>query len=226
MPEEINHPTQHQPPSFESLATDQGHKSVSKFRRGVESAILFAEVTPLNEAMRVAAGGAAIAAGADPIEVAAVYGGATLMIEGAASFASASWLVTERSKKTVDWLNGKLENRGISPDAKFNKITKAGIAFLGGAAISNTVHFRENPDSQEKDIRKYGFKVSSMLAGACAIQGYAVANGINTPNPLTVGGAFVAVGSVFGIAEWSKRRVISEEKAQGINVDEIKKGSK
>ena len=65
-----------------------------------------------------------------------------------------------------------------------------------------------------------------MLAGACAIQGYAVANGINTPNPLTVGGAFVAVGSVFGIAEWSKRRVISEEKAQGINVDEIKKGSK
>lgn len=203
----------------------QPQKHVGKFRRGVESAILFAEVTPLNEAMRVAAGGAAIAVGADPIEVAAVYGGATLAIEGAASFASASWLVTERSKKTVDWLNDKLEKRGISPDAKFNKTTKAGIAFLGGSAISNTVHFRENPDSQEKEIRKYGFKISTLLAGACAVQGYAVANGIDTPSPLTIGGAFVAIGSIFGLASWSKRRVLREEKAQGINIEEIKKGS-
>lgn len=219
MPEEIDQSVQNNPSELNCISTEESHKSVSKFRRGVESAILFAEVTPINEAMRVAVGGAAIAVGADPIEVAAVYGSATLAIEGAASFASASWLVTERSKKTVDWFNGKLEQRGISSDAKFNKITKAGIAFLGGSAITNTVHFRENPELQEKEVRNYGYKISAMLAGVCAVQGYAVANGIETPSLISVGGALAAVGSIFGLAGWTKRRVLQEEKAQGIEIN-------
>jgi hypothetical protein len=223
MPEEINQPIQYQPPAHEGLVSDDSQKSVGKFRRGIESAILFAEVTPLNEAMRVAAGGAAIAAGADPIEVAAVYGGATLAIESGAAVAAASWLSTDRSKKTVQWFNDKLENRGISPEAKFNPVTKAGIAFMGGSAISSTVHYRENPKILEPALRNYGLKVSAVLAGTCAVQGYAIAKGIDAPSPATIGGAFVAVGSIFGIAGWSKRRVQREEIAQGLEINKDKR---
>jgi hypothetical protein len=223
IPEENNHSIPQQPQINEGLVVENPQNEVGKFRRGVESAILFAEVTPLNEAMRVTIGGAAIAAGVEPIGVAAVYGGATLAIEGGAAYAAASWLSTDRSKKTVEWFNGKLENRGISPNAKFNPVTKAGIAFMGGSAISSTVQYRENPSMKESEIRTYGLKISAILAGTCAIQGYAVAKGIDAPSPLTIGGAFVAMGSIFGLAGWSKRRVLREEKAQGIVVNKEKR---
>jgi len=193
------------------------HKTGRGLLRGGEFGVLFAEVTPLNEMMRVAAGGLAIKSGMSPEGVAAVYGGATLAIESTAAVVAARWLSSDRSKKTVDWFNSKLENRGISPDAKFNRLTKAGITFFGGTAVSSTVQFRENPSLEKSEIRKYGLKVSALLAGACAIQGYAVGKGFDAPSPATIGAATAAVGGVFGLGGWAQRRVRSEQTAQGID---------
>ncbi len=180
---------------------------VSAIQRGVEAAILTAEVTPINEAIRIAAGAIAMKAGFDPLGVAAVYGGTTLAIESAASFAGASWLTTEKSKKTMDWFNAKLEQRGIPSDMELNKPLKAAVAFCGGSAISQAVKYRENTGMSKEQVRSYGLKTSSVLAGACALQGYGVAAGIETPNPITVGLSFAAVGSVVGIYKWAKHRI-------------------
>lgn len=205
-------------------AIDTGNTPESQahyLKRGVEGAVLVAEVTPINEALRVAAGGAAIAAGADPLLVAGVYGSATMVIEGGAAMVAASWLTTERSSRTVDWFNEKMESRGISSEAKFSKVTKAAIAFLGGSAISSAVKYREEPDMQKNEVRAYGVKTAAMLSGACAVQGYFVAQGIDTPNALTIGGGLAAVGSIAGLYKWAKKRVNKEEAEQSINPENI-----
>lgn len=189
---------------------------VSKIRRAAEATILFAEITPLNEAMRVTAGGAAIAAGADPLLAAGIFAGTNMVIESAAAVAAASWLGTERSKKTMDWFNGKLSKVGISPEAKFSPLAKGGIAYLGGSAISAAVKYREDTSLEEKEIRRYGLQVATALSGVVAVQGFLIAEGIESPSPLTIGGALLAVASVGGIFKWAKRRIRSEEKEQGI----------
>lgn len=194
--------------------------------RGAESAVLVAEVSPLNEAMRVAAGGAAIKAGISPEGVAAVYGGSTLVIESVAALVAARWLSSDRSKKSVVWFNEKLEDRGISPDAKFNKFTKAGIVFFGGSAISQTVEVREEPEMEKPEIRNYGLKVAALLAGACAVQGYFIGQGFETPSPGSIGVATIAAGSLVGFGGWIKRRVSSEQARQGIDTKALRTEAK
>lgn len=181
--------------------------SASALQRGLEAAILTAEVTPINEAARVAVGGIAIAKGLDPVGVAIAYGSATLAIESAAAVAASNWLTTERSKKTIGWFNGKLEERGIPAHLRLSRPMKAAVAFLGGSAISQAVKFREEPDIEKQEIRGYGLRTAGVLAGTCALQGYGVAAGIETPNPVTIGLSFAAIGSVAGIYKWAKRRV-------------------
>jgi hypothetical protein len=182
-------------------------EEVSAVQRGAEATALTVEVTPINEAIRIAAGALAIKAGFDPEGVAAVYGGTTLIIESAASFAGASWLTTEKSKKTIDWFNSKLEQRGIPSDITLNTPLKAAVAFFGGSAISQAVKYRENTDINKQELRTYGLKASAMLAGTCALQGYGVAAGIETPTPTNIGLSLAAVGSVVGVYKWSKRRL-------------------
>lgn len=191
-----------------------------------ETSVMVAEVSPINEALRLSAGAAAIRSGMSPELVAGVYGGSTLAIESAAGVVAARWLTSERSIRTVGWINEKLEDRGISPQAKFNKTTKAGISFFGGTAVSSAVQFREQPSMDKPELRKYGLKVSALLAGACALQGYGVAKGIDTPSPATVGVALVSVGSIFGLAGWGNRRLNREQASQGIDSRMVRKQAK
>ncbi len=221
---EILHSTKLQigPEIIETIQEDQS-SLIGKFalgaKRTVEGAILFAEVTPINEAMRISAGSFAIAKGLDPIGVATVYGGITAIIEGSAAIVAASWLEDGNSKRAINWFNDKLEKRGISPEAKFSGLTKSAIAFLGGSAIVLAVNKRENPENTKAEDRKYGLKVVGLLAGVCAVQGYLVAKGIDAPNPATIGGALLAVSSVAGLYRWAKHRVTREEQAQGIQLN-------
>ncbi len=211
------------PPVNESTIDERNmfDRSVHMASRGIlrsaETAVIVAEVTPLNEAARWTVGGLAIKSGLPPEAVAAVYGGITLAIESTAAVVAARWLSGERGKKAVSWFNEKLQNRGISPDAKFNPITKAGVVFIGGSAVAQTVEVREQPEMEKQEIRKYGLKTAAILAGVCAVQGYFVGKGFDAPSPATIGGATVAVGSIFGIGGWAKNRVNSEQSAQGID---------
>ena len=183
------------------------NETASALQRGLEAAILTAEVTPINEAARVAVGGIAIAKGLDPVGVAVAYGSATLAIESAAAVAASNWLTTERSKKTIEWFNDKLEQRDIPRHLRLSKPMKAAVAFLGGSAISQAVKYREEPGMEKEEIRGYGLRTASVLAGTCALQGYGVAAGIETPNPVTIGLSFAAIGSVAGIYKWAKSRI-------------------
>lgn len=195
----------------EALEEPIGSSSLwQRTKRGIEGGILFAQVTPMNEAARFGAAGAAIASGASPLTTAAVYGGATLAIEASAAYAAASWLDTDRSKNAIDWFNDKLKKRGIPTDTEFSPVTKAGIAFVGGTAIVQAVKHRENPERTKDQNRSYGLRAAAALAGVCGVQGYFVARGIDAPGPETIGGALIAVGGAAGLAKWTKKRLSKE----------------
>ncbi|MCE7936851.1 hypothetical protein DYH10_03660 [Candidatus Saccharibacteria bacterium CPR2] len=199
---------------FEYSTVAFNNDPVHYTKRAIEGAVLFTQITPLNEALRFSAGGAAIAAGADPVVTAGVYGASTALIEGSAALATASWLDTENSDKAIRWFNDKLEKRGISADTKFSALTKTCIAMIGGTAIVQAVKHREDPERTKNENRRYGLKSAAGLAGMTAVQGYLVAKGIDAPDPLTIGGALLAVGGTVGIYKWGRRKIAREQDTQ------------
>ena len=176
-------------------------------KRALEGAVIAFVVGPTNEGARFAAFTAAQAATHNPVAVAAVYGGATFAIETAAAVVGADLLDSESSKKGIQKINEKLTKIGVTEETKLNPVVKAGVAFLGGSAIAEFVEHREDPQRTRRQNVEFGMKTAVWLTGACAVQGYLLSEGIAKPNPLTIGGAAVAVGSVLGAAKWAAGRI-------------------
>lgn len=172
------------------------------------AAVISAEVTPANEAIRLAAFGAAQAISGDPAIGALAYGGSTLAIESAAGVATAGALETGTARKAINKVNSLLERVGISADAETSGVTKAAAALVGGTAISMSLKHRENPDRTQEENRKYGFRSAAGLAGVCAVQGYFMSKGISAPAPETIG---AGVGALAGV-RYAAKRVINRGK--------------
>lgn len=195
-----------------------------KLRRSAEVTMLGIELSPLNEAIRFGAMGSAIASGANSLTVGAIAGVTTLAIEGGSAVAAAGLLTSDTGNKAVGWVNNKLENNlKISPEAKFSKLAKAGIAFLGGSAIVASVKYREEPDMTEKQTRNYGLKNAIALFGSVAIMGVGISKGLELPGPEMIGAGLVATGGLVGVWKKITNRIRREQIAEGINVDEINK---
>lgn len=184
-----------------------------------EIGIVTAEVTPLNEALRVAAAVAAQAKGLDPIAVGAVYGAATMFIEGAATFAAADLLHREKGQKfsqkfaelTIKGL-GKI-GITVSDGLKLSPTTHVGIGLLGGSAPLLMAKNVEDSGRTKEQDRKYGLRASAGMAGACAIQGYLTSKAIEAPDIRTIGTAVLAVGGMFALFKPLKNRIKREEAA-------------
>lgn len=176
-------------------------------KRAVEGAVVVFVVSPTNELARVAATGAVAAATRDPWLAAATWGGTTLAIESAAGVVAADLLESEGGKKFVEKINDKAEKVGISRDTKFSPVTKAGISYMAGSAVATLVEHREDPTRTRAQNLRYGLLNASALGAVCTVQGALVAEGIATPNALTVGGAAIGVGSVVAAIKWASSRV-------------------
>ncbi len=185
-------------------------------KRALETGVLVTEVLPINEALRYSAFAAAQLAGSEPLISGVVLGGATFAIEGAAALATASILEGDRSKKAIDLIHKGLNKVGVSKDIKFSPLTKAGIALTGGSAVVTVVKHNENLDRTKSQNRKYGLGSAAGISGFCAVQGYLMAQGIETPNPLTVGGGILAVSSIIAGLKWVKSRVKHEESEESM----------
>ncbi len=201
--------------SHERKVIETGDTSATLTRRpawvrAIETTVVGLEVLPTNEAARIAIGGLTYAVTKDSAMTALAYGASTMAIEGGAAILTADLLATNTSNKAIGWVNGKLQKLGISPEAKTNKLVKAGVAVLGGSSVLLAVKQREEPERVFKQNRKYGLNTSAALAGMCAVQGYAVAEGISYPSPETIGVAGIALGGVFAAAKWAKNKVGSD----------------
>lgn len=187
---------------------------------GVAGVTVAAEISPANEALRVAAFAAAQKAGLDPVQVGMVYGGATMAIESAAAMAAARLLHTDRGRSMADKTSALVEKGlnkvGLDKSTVYNPAMKAGTALVGGSAVTTIVNNLEDPERTKSQDRKFGFILSVGLAGFCAVQGYLMSRGISHPEPESVGTGVLALGSAFVAGGWLKRRARLEREARKV----------
>lgn len=181
---------------------EPGLNKVHKLARGVltavEGVIITAEMLPINEAMRFAALGAAQAVSHNSLFTAAVYGAATVGIEGAAGIATADALANGGARKPINGAYKFMEKLGLRKDVKTSPLTKAAAAMVGGTTVSMLLKDREEQDRSFNQNAIYGVKSAVSLGGMCAIQGYFISKGIAHPQPETIGAAaFAFVGARF-----------------------------
>lgn len=176
----------------------------------VAAAVIVAEFSPLNEAMRFAAFAAAQKAWGDPAISASVLGGTTLLVEGAAAIVAADVLATDRAGQLVQKINTKLENIGASKFIKTNIATEVAVASVGGSAVLTALKHQQDPERTREQNRRYGLTSATGLGLMLTAEGYAISLGIEHPSPLTVGIGALAVGGMFGAYKWGKNKLAGQ----------------
>lgn len=190
-------------------------------KTSIELAIVAAELSPLNEIMRFTPYAATVAGNSHPLISGAVLGGATLAVEGAAALATADLLDSEKGKKIVGWVNDKT-GKLFAGDIKMSPVAEAGVAYLGGSAVVLAEKQREDPTRTAEQNRKHGIWTASWLAGTLAVQGALLAEGIQSPDPQSIGIALVAAAGVPAIAKWAKNLASRNQRPAEVMKDKHK----
>ncbi len=193
--------------SVSTSITDKAKQVFSGMKTPAEMVIGGALLSPLNEAARFGALGGVLALTGDPYLGAATFGASTAAIESTAAIITADLLTKERARRYMDKLNEWLGKIGVTEATKLNSVTKAGISYAAGSGIAVVVEHRENPARTKSQNRRYGLKNASALSAVCTVQGFLISEGLANPDPLSAGGAIVAVGSMIGIGKWAKSRI-------------------
>jgi hypothetical protein len=200
LPEKINHALLRSTIAFQQ-------EPVHYAKRTAQIGVMGAEFSPLNEGARYGAAAVAYLATKNPWVSTAAIIGTTFLFEGVSSIVAANLLDSDTANNLVEKFNNFAEKRGISREAKLHGTLKCAVAYLGGAAVVQLVKKREVPEISEQDNRKYGLKASAALSGVVGVQTYLTTNAIAHPEPATIAGAVVGVGSFVGIYQWAKGRL-------------------
>jgi hypothetical protein len=189
---------------MENLQTNSGNEVVAswintRLGRLAAAAVLVAEVTPINEAMRAAVFVGAQMRFDDPLPVAIAYGLSTLAIEAPAGFVAADIVSTEGAKNITSKVTRKISKIGTPDKPITNRVTETGIGLVGGSAVQMLVKHSQEPGMTKEENRKYAMTSSVGIAAICGAQGYLVSAGISHPSTLTIAGAVLTVGITAGL---------------------------
>lgn len=187
---------QHEPRLFDSA-----------MGRVLAATVITAEVTPLNEAIR---GALAVGAGVisrDPLITAGVFGASTMVIEGGAALVTAEALDSRHGKNLIEKVDGKLSGVVKHENIRTNSAVDFSIGMLGGSAVSMLIKQAQDPERTKEQNRAFGMKLTAGVSAVCAVQGYAVAEGIESPGVDTIAAAALAVGGVFAAAKMAMNRI-------------------
>lgn len=186
----------------------QSRDVLGVIKRAAQTGVIVAELLPTNEAIRYGALGVAMATvGPDPLVGAATLGGSTLVVEGAAALATADILTTDRSKRVINRINESL-HKVIPEEAKMSKVTEAGVALYGGSVVVMAEKQREDPSRTMEENRKYGLFTASWMSGVLALEGAAIASGIdNITDPKTIGASLIALGGIAAATKWARNHI-------------------
>ncbi len=169
--------------------------------RGGSVALAIVEVSPINEAIRLSAfaAGEGLTQGHNLAIGALAYGASTLFVEGAGALAAAPLLSTDTSKRFTGFLNKKLSRFNGEDQIKLPKTVKLGAALVGGSVVAMSIEKLEDDSRSQESILKHGLWTSAWLASVCAVQGAAMAEGVNTrlDHPVP---ASIAVGGIISAA--------------------------
>jgi len=169
---------------------------LKKVRYGALSSIALAEVSPLNEVARLAVFGVAEGISRSPGVGALAYGLSTLGVEAIGAVAASYVLDSDVSSKALEYVNKKILPRiGIREDAKFSNFTKLNILQFGGSVPYMLLRQREDPLRTKEQNLRLGLMSSAWLAGACALQGALMAEGIDfgLDHPAEVGASLAGL---------------------------------
>ncbi len=178
-------------------ASDSSVSILTRFRYGVDMAIVGLEITPANEAARFGIFSASQAVSSNPAVGALAYSGATFLIEGAAALATSDLFASGRGRNVVDRVHNILDRFLPEDTQELTLAAEVSLGLVGGSAVAMAAReaVDPNPDRSFRDHLQYGMRNVARVTGVCAVQGAALSAGIHSPSPLTIG---VAVGTVAG----------------------------
>ncbi|MGH7238740.1 MAG: hypothetical protein ACREHG_01610, partial [Candidatus Saccharimonadales bacterium] len=121
-------------------------------------------------------------------------------------------LDTGPSRRVIDFIDKRLpktvKTGDVSEQRQYSRLTKLATAFLGGTVPAMALEKLEDPHRTAKHNRKFGLWTSTWLAGACAVQGAAMAEGINiASNDTKLAAGAAGIAGVAGTSRWLKVRL-------------------
>ena len=141
----------------------------------VETAVVAAELSPLNEMARYAVLGWAHAATEGNSPVAALaFGAATFAIEGTAAVLTADLLETQTSQKVIERINEgakKYLNEDQS-QKEMHIATRAATAMVLGSAVLTAAKHRKNPERTKKQNQLEGIRTAAIMGTYFTAEGY------------------------------------------------------
>lgn len=220
-------------------------KAMHVAKRAVESTVIAVEVGPTNGIITYGSAAATLIATKDPLLSAAVLGGSTAALEGAAAVATADVLSSEKQNKAVNLISKVLNNRFTSrfvltEDGKLLPVAEGLLAVYGGTALVMTAKEGEEAAKARTHTErlKYGLKTAAVLGALCTAQGVLYSEGIlNYKNPEIIApvvgatvGFQVAANKLRGrlgrkkeAEEAQPRYDLSQEELQGLETELVKK---
>ncbi len=194
----------------------------TKLGKLVAASVLTLEMNPItNDGARYALLAATYGATRNPELAAAVYGASTLAYEGVGGVVAADVLDTPSGAKLVDKSNKVLDKIGASKFLKTNTATEAAVAIYGGTPAVTFLKHRQNPERTRAENRRYATLVSLGISAVCAAEGFAITEGIHSPDALTLSIAGAGVGGFLASWRWARKKM-SAAQAEAV-VDSTKK---
>ena len=187
----------------------------------LKASVITAELLPANEAMRYGAFAYAQTYSNNPLLGAAVLGGSTFVVEGAAAWAASDWVAQDKVKVFTDRMHDKLQGtklaflspkRIIPENIRITPTAEAGIAMTLGSVAVLEAKQRENPERTTEQNKRHGVFTASWMGGVFAAEGGLLAAGIdNYHNPVTVGSCLLGFAAI-GAAIRKARKSIGKPK--------------
>lgn len=181
--------------------------------------VVATEVTPANEALRLATGAAAEVYASNPTTTAAVVAGATAAIEASAAVATATLLGTEGGRTISRWVSSKAAKVGIGGDGR--QTNAIGDFVIGATAGSAVAVFAKQVQSPERTVgqnARFGAINSAAVAFGAAPLVYGVSRTAEVAGWQNVGLAGLALAGLAGMYyKWRNReRTAIQDNAQSI----------
>lgn len=187
----------------------------------LKATVVAAELLPANEAMRYGAFAYAQTYSHSPVLGAAVLGGSTFLVEGAAAWAAADWVAKDKVKDFADRIHEKVKDTKISflspkriipENIRITPTAEAGIAMTLGSVAVLEAKQREDPSRTVEQNKRHGLFTASWMGGVFAAEGGLLSAGIdNYHNPVTLGTCLLGFAAIGAAVRKAKKSITGQK---------------
>ncbi len=198
--------TQAESNKFEQLPLEYASLTwAQRAKYALAGAVLFSQVTPINESIRypAIAFGQYIEPG--PVSGALTGGVSTLLVEGAGALAAAELLTSKSGERVLNRVNGVVDSF-VPEDAQLSKWLEGGLMIVGGSSVAMIAKQRDFEDTSKAANIRYGMKATGLISVYVAAQGAGAGEVVDNISWTSAGIAAIGVASlVFGVQKIRQR---------------------